>query len=308
MKKIVRNLFYVVFIIGCILFLATFLGKYFWFFDLISHFRVQALFVFIVTLPIFIFLKDGKFIWINTAIILFIIATIIPYYLPGEKKVNKGKHVKLFYSNVLTSNQNFGALTKMIKNENPDIIGLIEVNDDWESHLHCDLDEYTYKVSLPHDDNFGVLLLSKNEILKSEIKYFCDYELPSICASIKVNNDTLHFILTHTIPPTSSCDFAQRNMQMDKINAFVKNKTNVIIAGDFNCSSFSQNFNRALKNTDLKDSRIGFGLQSSWPTWAPFLSVTLDHILVSKKINVINRKTLSEFGSDHLPVVLEYNL
>lgn len=301
-------LFYSFFIIGCVLFIGTFLGNYFWFFDLISHFRIQALLVFILTLFGFIFLNDKKFIIINTAIVFYILISIIPFYFSNEKRIKPNNNLKLFYTNVLTSNQNFGTLTNLIQQENPDIIGLIEVNKDWESHIHCDLDEYKYIVSLPRDDNFGVLLLSKKEILYSEIKYFCSYEIPTIYACIKSGNDSIHFILTNTIPPTSSYDFIQRNLHLENINKFVKHQSNSIIVGDFNCSSFSQNYNRILKKSDLKDSRIGFGLQPSWPTWAPIFYVTLDHILVSKNINIIDRKTLSGFGSDHLPIVMEFSL
>ena len=308
MKKMLTYLFYSFFIIGCVLFIGTFLGNYFWFFDLISHFRIQALIVFILTLFGFIFLNDKKFIIINTAIVFYILISIIPFYFSNEKRIKPNNNLKLFYTNVLTSNQNFGTLTNLIQQENPDIIGLIEVNKDWESHIHCDLDEYKYIVSLPRDDNFGVLLLSKKEILHSEIKYFCSYEIPTIYACIKSGNDSIHFILTHTIPPTSSYDFIQRNLQLENINKFVKHQSNSIIVGDFNCSSFSQNYNRILKKSDLKDSRIGFGLQPSWPTWAPIFYVTLDHILVSKNINIIDRKTLSGFGSDHLPIVMEFSL
>jgi endonuclease/exonuclease/phosphatase (EEP) superfamily protein YafD len=307
-KKILRYLLYAVFILGLLLFAATFLSKYFWFFDLISHFRMQALAAFTITLLLFIFLKEKKIILVNALLVLFILVSILPYYIPNKQHHSTKKTTKFFYSNVLTSNQNFSGLIELIKKEKPDIVGLIEVNDDWESHMHCDLDEYKYKVSLPHDDNFGVLLLSKNEILKSEIKYFCDYELPSICASIKINSDTITFILTHTIPPTSSYDFAQRNLQLENISKYVNSASNIIVAGDFNCSSFSQNFNRILENTDLRDSRIGFGLQPTWPTWAPVFYITLDHILISKKIHVAGRKTLDDFGSDHVPVMLEFSL
>ena len=308
MKRISRRLFYFIFLVGSFLFLATFSGNYFWFFDLISHFRIQALFIFILTLLGFVFLRDKKFIIINSAIVFYILLSIIPFYLPHKKGISNNNNIKLFYANVLTSNQNFSALTNLIKKENPDIVGLIEVNEDWESHIHCDLDEYKYKISLPHDDNFGVLLLSKNEILHSEIKYFCNYEIPSIYACIKSGNDSIHFILTHTIPPTSKYDFIQRNLQLENINKFVKHQTNTIIAGDFNCSSFSQNYYRILKKSDLKDTRFGFGIQPTWPTWASVFYVTLDHILVRKNTTIIKRKTLPNFGSDHLPIVIEFNL
>lgn len=269
---------------------------------------MQALAAFSATLLLFIFLKEKKIILVNASLVLFILISILPFYIPKKQNRSTKKATTFFYSNVLTSNQNFSGLIELIKKEKPDIVGLIEVNDDWESHIHCDLDEYKYRVSLPHDDNFGVLLLSKQEIIKSEIKYFCNYDIPTIYAIIKTQTDTIHVVLTHTVPPTSKLDFEERNLQFENLNRFVKNKSNIIIAGDFNCSSFSANYSRILKKADLKDTRIGLGLQPTWPTWAPFLSVTLDHILVSKRINIINRKVLPEFGSDHLPVVLEYSL
>jgi endonuclease/exonuclease/phosphatase (EEP) superfamily protein YafD len=85
------------------------------------------------------------------------------------------------------------------------------------------------------------------------------------------------------------------------LNRRSKLSEKLIIAGDFNTSSFSNHFSK-LTNGDLKDSRIGFGLLPTWPANYLMLQTTLDHFLVSKNLEVIERSTGKNIGSDHLPI------
>ena len=77
-----------------------------------------------------------------------------------------------------------------------------------------------------------------------------------------------------------------------------------MVVGDFNNSSFSTYFQK-LTETDLKDSRLGFGLLPTWPANISFLQTTLDHILVSENIQVLDRTVGENIGSDHLPISVE---
>jgi endonuclease/exonuclease/phosphatase (EEP) superfamily protein YafD len=85
------------------------------------------------------------------------------------------------------------------------------------------------------------------------------------------------------------------------LNRRSKLSEKLIIAGDFNTSSFSNHFSK-LTNGDLKDSRIGFGLLPTWPANYLMLQTTLNHFLVSKNLEVIERSTGKNIGSDHLPI------
>jgi endonuclease/exonuclease/phosphatase family metal-dependent hydrolase len=58
----------------------------------------------------------------------------------------------------------------------------------------------------------------------------------------------------------------------------------------------------------LRDSREGFGLQNSWPAYWPWLSITIDHCLVSRDIRLIDRKVGPDIGSDHYPVLVEVGI
>lgn len=200
------------------------------------------------------------------------------------------------------------SLVDMIKKTNPDIIALEEVNEEWMYQLNCVANEYKYKVVLPHDDNFGVCLLSKINISESEIISFCAFDLPSVFAKLKTKEDSFSLLLTHTIPPVGHSDFIQRNLHFSRLHEFVANNPVNMVVGDLNCSSFSPNFNTLLNDNKLRDSRIGFGLQSTWPTWCPLFYTTLDHILVDEHLVVCDRKVLQNIGSDHLPLVIKFGL
>ncbi len=55
----------------------------------------------------------------------------------------------------------------------------------------------------------------------------------------------------------------------------------------------------------LSDSEQGFGPQPSWSTELLIPVVPIDHFLVSKDIEVLNRVLGPNIGSDHLPVYVD---
>jgi endonuclease/exonuclease/phosphatase (EEP) superfamily protein YafD len=63
-----------------------------------------------------------------------------------------------------------------------------------------------------------------------------------------------------------------------------------------------------MEHGNLKDSRKGFGIASSWPTDHYIMRTTLDHFLLKGEIQVLKRTTERNIGSDHLPVYLKVKL
>lgn len=138
--------------------------------------------------------------------------------------------------------------------------------------------------------------------MNSSIDYFELNDKPSIVADLNIGSDQFSLVATHPIPPINQHTFENRNKQLSNIlNKRSKFSEKLIIAGDFNTSSFSNHFSK-LTNGDLKDSRIGFGLLPTWPANYLMLQTTLDHFLISKNLEVIERSTGKNIGSDHLPI------
>ena len=58
----------------------------------------------------------------------------------------------------------------------------------------------------------------------------------------------------------------------------------------------------------LHDSRLGCGIQPTWPAGRPLLWAPIDHCLVSKHVIVHSRRVSGNIGSDHYPVVIDFSI
>ncbi|MFT5435525.1 MAG: endonuclease/exonuclease/phosphatase (EEP) superfamily protein YafD [Ulvibacter sp.] len=275
----------------------------YWLIDIFSNFKLQYLIISIFLLFISLFFLNKKIL----AVILLIISMlwnsyfIAPYYFSDITVLKSKKEVKISSINLLSSNSETDLVKNYIFEEDPDILILMEFTQNWQIKLNPIINNYQYKRLVVRNDNFGIALLSKYE-MNSSIDYFDLNDKPSIVADLNIESYKISLVATHPNPPINQLTFENRNKQLSNIlNKRSKLSKKLIIAGDFNTSSFSNHFSK-LTNGDLKDSRIGFGLLPTWPANYLMLQTTLDHFLVSKNLEVIDRSTGKNIGSDHLPI------
>lgn len=276
----------------------------YWLIDIFSNFKVQYLFISILLLitASLVLKKKVLALFLIAISILWNAYYIAPYYLNANVVESKNdSNFKISSINLLSSNSETESVKNYIKTENPDILVFLEFTPRWESELLPIIEKYPYKKLVSRTDNFGIALLSKFE-MKSSIDYFGLNIKPSIIGELKIKNDNYSLIATHPIPPINQKTFENRNKQLsniiDRRSSF---SDNLIVIGDFNTSSFSNHFNSLLEG-DLKDSRIGFGLLPTWPANYNILQTTIDHCLVSNNLDVLDRSTGENLGSDHLPI------
>jgi len=231
---------------------------------------------------------------------------IIPLYLGGNKAIAVEKTVKITCINVLSSNKDVAAVVAYLKRTNADIIVLLEFTSTWETQLDHRLTDYTYRTLVPRADNFGIAVYSKLPLTTQEERTIGNAALPSILISFKSNERRIQLLATHPLPPMNNQTMDFRNNQLTAIARLAKaSKSEFMVIGDLNTSSYSTHFKRFLNASNLVDSRKGFGILATWPTWFSPASTTLDHCLVSKEI-IVKERTVGEFvGSDHLPIFIE---
>lgn len=227
---------------------------------------------------------------------------IAPFYFSfNDEPFENDGNFKISSINLLSSNSETHLVREYIKKEDPDVLVLLELTPGWERLLFKEIETYPFKKLVPRTDNFGIAVLSKFE-MKSSVDYFDLNDKPSIIGDLIIRNENYTLVATHPVPPISQATFKKRNKQLFNI---IKRRSsfweNLIIIGDFNTSSFSNHFQSLVQN-DMKDSRNGFGLFPTWPADWKILQTTIDHCLVSKNLNVIDRSTGGNIGSDHLPI------
>ena len=82
----------------------------------------------------------------------------------------------------------------------------------------------------------------------------------------------------------------------------------LVLLGDFNASVWDPQLVDFQKTTGLHNTRAGFGIAPSWPTFMPFAMIPIDHAFVSNGIGVLETRTGTRIGSDHLPLVVSITL
>lgn len=301
---------WLLFLLSAVLTLMSFFSKYGWWFDLASHFHLQYLVIQLICIIFCVVQKRWKLLSFTVILSLINFSFIVPLYLPSKDNLlNEGRNsdqISVLLINVNSSNREYKNTVDYILDKNPDVLALEEINETWLAELSDILSAYPYQKVIPRRDNFGIGLHSKIPPQSMEIKYYGSVGVPSVLVQYSFGNKSLTLLFTHPVPPGSLDYFNWRNEQLETIitnrNSFEKS---MILVGDLNTTSWSYQFRNFVKKMNLVDSRRGFGLQITWPTMLPIMAITIDHILVSPDIKVLNHEIGPHIGSDHYPVFVE---
>jgi endonuclease/exonuclease/phosphatase (EEP) superfamily protein YafD len=285
-----------------------FYGQKWWVFELAAHFRVQYFYLLAGISLLFLIGRKKWFAVVSLAFTLTNLTLILPFYLSIPSAHASGETYRFLFSNLLKSNTNYSEVRALIQETNPDIILFAEVNQSWMSELSSVLADYPYQQTRVQEDNYGIALFSRLPVEQSEVVSFGERRRPSLLVDFILDGEKLRVIGTHPPPPIAGVYAWERNQQISRIARFVADQTDeVIVAGDLNMTSWSPNFSSLLES-GLRDSRIGFGVQASWPTDNRLLMIPIDHILVSRGIDIHRRELGPHIGSDHLPVIMDFSM
>jgi endonuclease/exonuclease/phosphatase (EEP) superfamily protein YafD len=175
------------------------------------------------------------------------------------------------------------------------------------SDLQPVLAGYNYTRQEPRDDNFGIGLYSRLPFTQSQIVYIGEAEVPSVVAEIETTLGKCTLLATHPLPPAGGAYSRWRNDQLAELPNYIRRATSpVLLLGDLNVSPWSSHFRRLLRESGLKDSSQGRGVQPTWPTYNPLLLIPIDHCLYSPQITIVSKQVGPWDGSDHYPLIVDF--
>ncbi len=93
-----------------------------------------------------------------------------------------------------------------------------------------------------------------------------------------------------------------RATQLHFLAGLIRDRTDTIVLGDFNCGAGELDAHPGIRAADLR----GVHGQHTFPSWGPVRA--LDHVLVTPAVDVVSAAVLEERLSDHLPVAVEIRL
>jgi endonuclease/exonuclease/phosphatase (EEP) superfamily protein YafD len=299
--------------LGVLFTLAGLLGRYAWFLEICTHFKLQLAVCFFGYAALELAARRHRLAAASIALAAVNAFPALLLFLPatsGAASHAEAPHtarLRILQANILTSNTRSPALLACVAREQPDVIVLQEPDERWLRELAPLTNSYPVFAALPRDDNFGAAIYCKTNALSADIFQLSDPEgAPSSHARVALAGRTLTIVGTHTLAPCSDYQWRGRNgftlelaQQLKAVNG------PLVVTGDFNNTPWSATYRRFLKASGLHDSAQGRGPLPTWPATSPLLRIPLDHCFHSDGVAILARRLGPDIGSDHLPLILD---
>jgi len=282
-------------------------GRSCWACELLSHFPAQLAAAALVTSVAFAVVGRLRYIVIPAAVAAWNIGALVPFYAsvptmlvppPSDARV-----IRVVAMNVAAENRDSRRVIRFIRATNPDVLLLTEMNGFWVTTLGEVALDFPFRRLQPREGHYGIGLMSRLPLTALDEKPASAHSLVA-----RLPKPRLTIVGTHTFPPFTPHMLVRRNQEFAEIAAFVRQQREpVVLVGDLNSSSWSPAFQEFLRDAGLRDTRLGRGVQPTWPAWLPMAQIPIDHALVSPGVRVHGRFVVGRVGSDHLPIVLDFS-
>ncbi len=260
--------------------------------------------------------KDYFFTVLLTVCFIYQFSKLAPYTFFYEKEVNNAtltdtkNRVKLLTANVLQKNEQDKELIKIIKDLNPDILIFTEANQRWQNAITSNIStEYKYKVEMPLENTYGILMYSKFELIEPQVKFMVTDTIPSIHTKFKMSSgEVAQLYAVHPTPPMPQENPLSTDRDAElmlTVELARKSILPVIVIGDFNDVAWSPITELFQRTSELLDIRVGRGLYNTFNADSYFLRWPLDHIYVSPEFRVADILNCDNINSDHFPYYTE---
>lgn len=235
--------------------------------------------------------------------------------------IAEAANYKVLSANLLIRNTNAKRILDLVQQEQPDLALFMEVNDQMGKQLE------TLTAILPYSSNqqtpyrLGTVLYSKTPLTDIELPKFNTRSAVHVTAHTQINGQPISLVGIHPFPPVNPELFKDRNQAFAAVGKYVKTQSDpVILMGDFNTTMWSPYYRQLARQTGLKNTRSHFGILPTWPSKLSYIhlpklnpltklfQIPIDHCLASSALKVVGMHTGPDVGSDHLPIVIDFQL
>ncbi len=281
---------------------ASLLARVDWRADLLTHFREPALAVTVVAALLLV--RTHR--WVAAGLICLSVAqaTALLAYSgsnPVRPDPRLPDRLKILMANVFVDNDRYADLDALIRSERPDIVGLVELTPRWDEALEGLSELYPYRLDLPTGTSGLALWFRERPERIGPPRVPLPGGSPAIHAEFRFAGQTRHLWLLHPTMPLARKGLPELPALARWIGATEGSK---IVIGDLNSSEGSPLFHDFVRRAGVRDSRLGFGRQPSWPSDMPY-RIAIDHVFVTDDIAVTRRRLGPMIGSDHFPLIVE---
>jgi endonuclease/exonuclease/phosphatase (EEP) superfamily protein YafD len=287
---------------------AAFLGEAWPAFDLVANFRPHltvGVLVGALALALGRWYRSAALIGIVAAVNLAVVAPLFVASGDAAEPIvdDSVVDVRIMSFNVLSHNENYQGVIDFIASEAPDVVVLHEVSRPWEEALTAAGLGYEITRGRTDDLIFGSLVMAPPS---STVQSF-GFALSNPRAIEVILPEGVAVLGIHPVAPFPQAETERRRFQFEFASLWALAQEGPrVITGDFNAGPWSYHFRRLQASTGFHNSQRGYGLELSYPAEAhPLFQVSIDHLLHSPELVVLDRRLGPPMGSDHLPLVVD---
>jgi endonuclease/exonuclease/phosphatase (EEP) superfamily protein YafD len=276
--------------------------------DNLSNFPAHFAAAFLACGVVLAFLRNARWAIVAAAGLALALAQVLPWYAGSDDPASPGLSVKLLISNVNQGNRQHGLLERLVANEDPDVVGLVEVNQRWQRELGFLRARYPHHYELPDERFVGLGLYSRLPLEDVRTMRIPGGFPPVIAATLKAPRGDVEILIVHPVPPINASLVRRRNEQIRGLADYARTVAGpLVMAGDFNITMWNVGYRPLEDVGGLRNARRGQGIRPTWPALGP-LGVPIDHVLASPGVELHVFRVLPAIGSDHLPIAAEFSL
>src|SRR5688572_18830344 len=289
-----------------------------WWIRIFDFPRLQILLIAAGTLVVFLVVIDDWSAWQVVFALLLALAIAYQAYMmfpytklarpqvPQASGRDAQRTIALLFANVLMTNRSSEELLATVREEEPDIVLAVETDGWWQRELDVLAETHPHVVRQPQNNTYGMLLYSRLELVRPEVEFLIQADVPSIHTRVKLRSGALvELRCVHPRPPApqEAKDAKPRDAELIVVARSLKGKdAPAIVLGDLNDVAWSRTNYEFQEISGLLDPRVGRGFYHTFHARYPVLRYPLDHCFHTKHFRLLSFKRLRKFGSDHFPV------
>jgi endonuclease/exonuclease/phosphatase (EEP) superfamily protein YafD len=241
------------------------------------------------------------------------LAVILPYTRLWRVQVSASgtpaseRTLSLLIVNVLMSNREADRLLAIISAHEPDLVLALETDQWWCDRLQR-LQDYPFRLAHPLENTYGLLLLSKLDLVEPELRFLLKPDVPSVRSGLRLRSGeviTLHGLHPEPPAPGEADTSVPRDAELVLVAREVADgRGSTIVAGDLNDVAWSHTSRLFRRISRLLDPRVGRGMFNSFHAEHRLLRWPLDHVFISNDFLLRDMRRLPAFGSDHFPILI----
>ena len=202
--------------------------------------------------------------------------------------------------NVKVENDRYAQIAEQVERIDPDILFLMETDEEWAAQLEPVLAGYEHVDRHPQPHAFGLVFATRLRVIKTNIVENTHRDTPTLYATVQPGSRPVEFIGLHPKPPLPSWDTQMRDENIVKAGVQTPDRLpDAMVMGDFNDVPWSRTTTKFRDTGEWRDPRIGRGTYPTFPASLVAIGWPLDQMMLKGDLELTEFEVLPDNGSDH---------